>query len=628
VPRPTRSDRSRAIVSVGNGPASRRVTRPNAPNSVIASAARITADKPKLPRGGIIAPWQREVIEFADTVGELAFVQQWTANALSRVTLTVAEQIVDDQGRPGVRPSDNAAAHAALDALFYGEVGQSEMMSQFGHHLHTPGESWLVGVPPQEGESADDDLWRVLSILELQQQGSRWTIDRGDGNPETYEDGSRPDKPAEAIFLRIWRPHPMRWVEATSPIRAAIPILRELQGLTETIASNIDSRLTGAGILLVPSEMTFGTPLDAAADPADVAGQRDFIKALAESFAVARRDLSSAAAQVPIILRVPGNLIDKVQHIRLSSDLNTQAMELRTEAIRRFSLTADAPPEVLLGNADSNHWSAWLSDDQGIKDHIEPLTKPITTGLTTQYLWPAMGDVEQDPSLRRFLLIPDTSDLRNRPNHGEDAKALWADFRISNAALLRETGFEEGDVPSADEVRARLVLLAAMGKIDPGLAQSGLAQLGVKLEGEPTISMRGDLPPGTPPQATEQTTPIEEPVAQTHNPPAPEQAAALQASAELLVLRALERANARLNRRGKTRKPVTDEAAITAALGDAWSQIPRTAALLGVDAERLRTYCEDYVRKLLHTGDDHTPTALSASLAPLLELAQRQEAGG
>lgn len=583
---------------------------------MISSAARITSKKAKLPKGGMIAGWQREAIEFADTVGELAFIQQWTANALSRVSLAVMEQIIGEDGNPTLIPTDNVEAKAALASLFYGETGQSQMMATFGHHLTTPGETWLVGVPPAEdGSSSDDDVWRVMSILELSQQGSRWTIDRGDGNPETYEDGSAEGKPAEALFLRIWRPHPMKWVEATSPVRAAIPILRELQGFTETVASALDSRLTGAGILLVPSEMQFGTPLDATADPNDLRAQRDFLVEMAEAFAAAKKDLSSAAAQVPILLRVPGALIDKVQHLRLSSDVPAVAGEMRTECIRRFALTMDAPPEVLLGNADSNHWSAWLSDDESIKMHVEPLVEVVTDALTSQFLWPALGDPQLDPSIRRFVIVGDTSDLRQRPNRGAEAQALHADFRISNAALLRECGFEESDVPKADEVKARLLLAVALGKVSPDLALSALAQLGVSVESAGPAEM--DAPPAGP-RAIETAPAPQTAQDAPHVPPAPEQAAALQASAELLVQRALERANARLNRR-RSGRPVTDDEALTAAVADAWEQVPRQAALLGVNPDRFRTYCDDYVRKLLTTGTSHEPAALAASLAPLLK---------
>lgn len=562
----------------------------------------------------MVAEWQREAIEFADTIGEHAFIQQWTANALSKVTLSVMEQVIGDDGNPTLIPTNNAEAQAALASLFYGETGQSQMMAAFGHHLTTPGETWLVGVPPAEDGSSDDDVWRVLSILELTQQGSRWTIDRGDGKTEVYEDGSNPTKPAEALFIRIWRPHPMKWVEATSPVRAAIPILRELQGFTETVASALDSRLTGAGILLVPTEMSFATPATMHADPNDLKAQRDFLVELAEAFAAARKDLSSAAAQVPVLLRVPGQFIEKVQHIRLSNDIPAQAQESRSECIRRFALTMETDPQVLLGTADSNHWSAWLGDDNSIKMGVEPVVELITQALTSQFLWPALGDPAANPGIRRYVIVGDTSDLRQRPNRTAEAQSLHADFRISNAALLRECGFEEGDVPTAEEVQARLLLAVALGKVSPDLAADALAQLGVAVAAS---SPPAGQDTGAPPQLPAPPTPAA--IDAPRTPPAPEQAAALQASGELLVTRALERANARLNQRRRRRAPITDDAAITAALHDAWGEVPRQAALIGVDETRYATYCEDYVRKLLHTGEEHTPAALSASLRPLLE---------
>lgn len=550
-------------------------------------------------------PWQREAIEFADEVGELAFAQQWVANALSKVSLHVGEVTIDKAGETVITRSDDPTANAALAALFYGEAGQSQMMAAFGHHLTTPGESWLFGVPPQIGQNADDDLWRVLSVAELTQQGKKWQVDRGDGDKEMYD-------AEDVLSIRVWRPHPVMWVQATSPVRAAIPILREIRALTQHIASTVDSRLTGAGIMLVPSEATFSTPVNPSADPNDTQGQRDLLVEWAELMAVARRDPASAAAQVPLLLRVPGALLDKVQHIDISTTLDKAALELRTEAIRRLALAMDMPPEVMLGQADSNHWSAWLIDDDSIKMHVEPLVEVITSALTTQFLWVALQGTAAslDPALRRFVIIGDTSELRQRPNRSTEALALHATLDISDAAMLRETGFTEADQPDDEEVKRRLIIMAAMGKISPELAASALSLLGapIALEQAPRESIVA--PPGTAPALNPADAPAVDPTGE-QAPPSPaaapalnasgaEQAAALLASAELICGRAMERATLRLGKRRLRGAP--DPSAVTAALADAWDRVPQTAALLGVDAVRLRGACEGYTRRALTDG--------------------------
>lgn len=317
-------------------------------NAVIASAARLN------PRAGRGIPkktsqgWQEDVWGFLDTVGELSFAAQWQANALSRVVLKVVEDLDGE-----TRTVTEGLPVEALAELFGGESGQEQMMSALGFSLFLPGEAYLVGV---EHPPPGIDQWRVLSNVEVKLQGSNWEIDRGDGMAERYLAKPNEDDPTsqpEALVFRIWRPHPRLGVEATSPVRAAIPILRELEGLTMHIAASIDSRLAGAGVLLVPSEMTFASPADGTSGDAQ---QDDFLMALVEAMEAARADRQSPAALAPIVVRVPGALIENVKHLTFTTPLSQEAKTLREEAIRRLSLSLDMPPEVLTGQADSNHW--------------------------------------------------------------------------------------------------------------------------------------------------------------------------------------------------------------------------------------------------------------------------------
>lgn len=71
----------------------------------------------------------------------------------------------------------------------------------------------------------------------------------------------------------------------------------------------------------------------------------------------ALKDPESAAATVPILLELPGDAIDKMEHFRFESSFDEMAIKLREEAIRRFALGLEVPAEILLGLGDINHWS-------------------------------------------------------------------------------------------------------------------------------------------------------------------------------------------------------------------------------------------------------------------------------
>lgn len=629
---------------------------------MIASAARVTTRRTKMPRGnGVSQPWQDEGWHFLDTVGELAFANQWIANALSRVTLQVEEVKADGE----TEPSTNPAALAALDALFYGETGQAQMLHTFGIHLTTPGETYLVGVPSGDGTDADDDLWRVLSNKELRQQGSQWIIDRGDGVEEKYEDGSNPAKPAEALVIRIWRPHPAKWVEATSPVRAALPILRELEGLTKHVAATIDSRLAGAGILLLPKEATFETPVESNQDATD-STLDPFMQQLIEAMLTPIRDRGSAAAVVPPVIRMPGELIEKVQHIKFWSEFSEKVLELIDAKIHRLALSMDMPPEELTGKGDMNHWGGWLASEDGIKLHIEPLVGLITDALTTKYLWPALLPVGADPDappppeVRRFIITGDTSNLRQRPERSSEAMTLHERMVLTDKALGRETGFEDGDLltPGSEEWKRRVLTQIAAGPL-PDLALAAIQALGLNITPTPAAvpegPSTGDVRAiGSAPSAQAPTPAIEQP----RNPPEPggtqvasgvpdgpsavsvvaraldavepavARRAAVLTAADLLVTRALERASSRLFGRGRNarRRPITDPQKVANALVDAWPQVPAAATSLGVDPAALTTACDTYARELLARGMEHNHDLLAAVVDRLvlgLETADR-----
>jgi len=268
----------------------------------------------------------------------------------------------------------------------------------------------------------------------------------------------------------------------------------------------------------------------------------------------------------------------------------------------------DLPPEVLLGQADSNHWSAWQIEESALKVHIEPACELITDALTRKFLQPAMQAMGTEDWAAYFVGF-DTSDLRLRPDHSADAIQLYDRLELSGEAARRETGFEESDAPDDDEVQTILLRKTAMGGGTPEMTSAALEKLGVDLFGtappeqvEAPALQPSRVPSGTPPPPLPPAPEVDRGI--------PEQAAsALLAAAEVSVLRAVERARNRLRHRSKQPRPCEPDK-LDLVLADAWEHIPRVAHLCGRDPVALTATLDRYTRALLTEGIEHEPEVL------------------
>jgi hypothetical protein len=638
-----------------------RTTRHRVPDTLTAAGARITTRPGSKPKQGTVAQgWQDEAWYFYDTVGELAQACQWVANSLSRVDLDVMEVKADGS----VEPTTNPDAIAALDDLYDGDTGQSDMLATMGIHLTCPGETYLVGVPAPEGNPFAKDLWRVVSNKELRQQAGQWIIDRGDGIEERYADGTKPDQPAQALVIRIWRSHAAMWVQANSPVRAALPVLRTLEKVSQHIAASADSRLAGAGVFVIPKGATWETPTDPEGAPIeDETVQSPAMGTLTEAMLTPMADRGNASARVPIIMSLPDDLADKVQHIKFDLPFDEQVIPLSDNQIRRLAVSMDMPVEALLGVGDVNHWTGWLISEEGIKVHIEPLVNVICTALTQRYLWPILAGTLTDPldptgipdEVKRYVIRGDTSALRQRPDMTEQAMVLHARMVLTDAALAREVGFERGDilVPGSEEFRRRLLMNVAGGVTTGDQTQAALEALGAGItptpsevtpepgatagpaalpapEPTPALPARGAPDRAEPalaaaaaydPAAARAATQaMRDTVAAAMAARSPQvaQYGAVLAVADLAVSRALERAHSRLFGRSKGRpRPMTGDK-VTEALRDAWTLLPDAAANLGVDPDLLRDGCDRYTQELLARGMDHDRDLLGAVVKRML----------
>lgn len=478
--------------------------------------------------------WQAEAWKYYDTVGELRFVANWVGNVMSRAELFPAELRQGEDKRLNSGPAADA-----LHAYFDGEAGQAEMLRATGIHLTVAGECYHV-------YRAKQKRWQVLAYDKVTQQGSgtQATIraDFSDG------DGKVIVGKGQDLVLRVWNPHPLDPWQADSPVRSSLASLAEIHRTTQAVRAILASRLAGNGLLMMPSDITFPTPANApeGANQADI-----FMATLGEAMLTPIEDPDDASAVVPIVITAPGENIKDARHMTFSAELPEQIRLMRQDAVKRFALGMDVPPEVLIGMENANHWNAWLIDEASVKAHTEPRLAVVTNAITTGYMRPAVdGDY---PDTTMVGVVADTASIRLRPNRSKEAIELWDRGELSADALRRETGFGKEDEPKRNEMKEWLLRKIALGSTSPEQTQAAAEALGIDLLADIQIiqSQTGKERP----DSIDNRRTIESD-RRAEGPDLPEAVAAsvevpesLLAACDVLVFRALERAGNRLKSR-------------------------------------------------------------------------------
>lgn len=436
--------------------------------AITASAARLNrAQIAKLGKGKGEA-WQDEAWACYGQVGELHYAAQAHANGVGRLFFELLRTDEDggDVKLNDVPPADWTAAdqvaiNAMTDLAGDSPTGLGELQRMAAINLFIAGDCALVGMVPQNATDSDatgliapppvqviqpaavdEDYtgpltsltWRIYSTGELKQEGSTVTISGQD-----YDS-------SEVVVIRLWNPHPRNCMAADSPVRASLPVLRELIGLTMHISATIDSRLAGAGVLYMPASAMASTVSD---NPEEDDNVNPVVEDLISSMVTPIKDRDSASAVVPFIITIPDDAPWRPEFQTFSTPFDGMTKELRDEAIRRLALGLDMPPEVLLGVGDSSHWNAWQVQEDNVRTHVMPVGFRLCDALTREYLRVVMVEAGiPEAEAANYSLTPDASALIDRPNRADEALALYRIGALTQGALLDASGFRAEDSPS------------------------------------------------------------------------------------------------------------------------------------------------------------------------------------
>lgn len=630
-------------------PARRAPRRTNSRRALTAAAQVLAAPNRNLAAAKLSKAegWQADAWRFYDEVGELRFGVGWLANALSRVNLLAASTQINagDDPAPIGDPAEGdpnptavqVRARELVNEIGNGPLGQGQLLAGFATQLTLPGIAYMLAepdTPPVEPDPDDVPVnatpdpftrWEVLSHEQV-----RTKLGTDQIEVRTDADDWRPIHP-DGLLVKVWRRHPRYPWEPNSPVRGVRGPLRQITLLQHHIDATAESRLAGAGLLVLPDQIDFARSQrqahSATADPdTDDVEDDEFVHTLTEVMTLPLSDRGTAASVVPLVLQVDSAAIANIKHLSFSTPFDERVESLMNLAIRRLALGMDMPPETLLGVGGVNHWTAWQVAEEAIALHVEPLAEVIVHALTDGYLRPALLAERFTPDdVVSVTVWYDATALATRPDRSAAALNAWDRVELSSVSLRRELGFGEDDAPTDDERRARMLARAAGGA--PTLAPGMFRILGYISDTEAALLAPVEVSSND--GGGEQTEPVATP---DTGPPA---AASMVpepviAACSEMVHRALERAGARLSnhaRRASIDTPDVPPALVhtrlsavacgadpDALLADAWARVAEVCDRYGAAASVIESTVHAYTRGLILTNRKHDRDALAAVL--------------
>lgn len=452
--------------------------RSRAPQVMLASGVRITRQNAETIRRFVSGrqEWQQHAWAYRDLIGELREGLQYQCRAVGRVAFMPA-QVNPQSDEPWLFDADECTLPPALRAAAVEELNRLPIdsmvwKSRLAENLAVPGEVWLHGHP--DARDPDGEVWDIRSVdeIEVGMQGE-FSINNG---------GNRPDPVDLATddLLRLWQPHPARYWQADSPLRALLDTCEDVVLIGKELRAASRSRISANGLLLFPDGMMLASQRTTA--EATSAGSNTFAADLTAQVTAPIANEGEPGAVVPVILTGDSEDIAAVRHIEISREDSPALINKLDKALARLGAGMDIPAEIITGMSDANHWTAWAIDTATFRHHIEPLVRVVDDALAEGYLREALLAREEgfDPAdVASVCVWHDAGNLTENPNRGADAISAYDRGAIGFEGLRDALGFADGDAPADDEF---VRMIAWKAGIAPELAAQLLrAQIGARL---------------------------------------------------------------------------------------------------------------------------------------------------
>ena len=462
-----------------------------APRGLTAAATRMRLDdkaegeafKRRKASGG--TQWQQEAWEYYDAVGEVKYAFNLVSSIVSRIKLYAAVSENPAEAPVNARASDMIpdgmaeAAERAIARLSSTFGGQAGLLRDAALNLCVTGECYLVQRPELIGSGLPES-WDIRSTDELVMDAR--------GN---YSILHRRDSPAgdstpiskSAFVGRIWRAHPRFSDEADSSMRGILDLCAELLLLNRTFRATARSRLN-AGALYLPDGLSLAASADADYPYSDDDEQGnnilpeeqedDFEDQLVDAMTTPISDESSASAVVPLIIRGPAELADKIKQFKFERSFDPSLAQRADRVLERILQGLDVPKDTVTGLANVKYSNAVQIDESLYKAHIEPIMLLLSDALTVVFLRPYLKSLGYvDAEIDRVVVWYDPAEVSTRNDRAADADAGFSNMAISYQTWRRAHGFSDADAPTPTELTLRLLQSRAV--ITPELTEAMLS---------------------------------------------------------------------------------------------------------------------------------------------------------
>ena len=459
----------------------------SAPRALTAAASQVKLDDKgeaeafRARRASSVHQWQTEAWEYYDAIGEIKYAFNLVGSVVSRIRLYSA--IVEDPAETPVSLKDSdkvdpdlaAAAQRALDRLDSAFGGQAGLLRDAALNLLVSGECYLVQMPARQGHGVPES-WDIRSVdeLKLGDRNQYLIIPRRD-----VQGGGSIVIPADAFVGRIWRSHPRYTDEPDSSLKGLLDLCAELLLLNRTFRATARSRLN-AGAMYLPdglsvssapeSDYQFEDEVDITA-PTPEEEEDEFEEQLVDAMTTPISDEASASAVVPLIIRGPAELGDKIKLFKFERSFDPALAERSDRVLERILQGLDVPKDVITGLANVKYSNALQIDESLYKAHIEPLMLLIVDALTIVYLRPYLKSIGYDPvEVDKLVVWYDPSAVSTRNDRAQDADMGFDKMAVSYATWRHAHGFSDADAPSSTELALRMMV--DKGMITPDLTEA------------------------------------------------------------------------------------------------------------------------------------------------------------
>jgi hypothetical protein len=240
----------------------------------------------------------------------------------------------------------------------------------------------------------------------------------------------------------------------------------ELYLLNQMFRGTILSRLN-AGLLYVPDGLTAshtaapappGPPVPG--DPVPIAVEEDeFELDLIDAMTTPIADPNSASSVVPLVVRGPSDLGEKIKHIKFERAYDDTLIDRAAAVMDRILAGIDLPKDIVAGLANVKYSNAVVIEESLLRSHIEPLALLICDALTRAYLRPYLtSSAFTAEQAERITLWFDPIDITARPSRADESNEGFDRYALSYSAWRRAHGFDETAAPGPNEVVQRMMI--------------------------------------------------------------------------------------------------------------------------------------------------------------------------